>query len=459
MEKLGLGLDDLDQQQGQEGEKERPQLSAQEERRLKIQRCIQSLVHATHCREINCQHLSCAKMKRVVEHTKTCKRKTGGGCRICQELIHLCCYHAKHCLERECVVPFCRHIKLKLRQQQTQQRFAQSQTLRRRMATMQRQGMQAPPQMPNQAMQPSMGGPGAIGQAHPALQPPQQQPPPYQPPVMPQKPVISGPPPRAVEAAQKIAQAATMQAVGGGVPMGLPARNMPHPQQVFQPQQPPNMTAPPGSMAPSGMMRHQNPALLQQSMGQNMPQGMPPQSIPQPMQQPMQQTMPQQMQPSSGAPVQPNNPAALEWYSKQQQQQQMNHPNAMMNAGQQQFPQLPGGQQQGLTVGPQQNRPNMAVPALQQLLYTLKAPSTPQQQAKVLSILKQHPQLLASFIKHRKQRQEAQQQQQQQHQHHEKQQNIFQQLPPVSQMNAMSLEEKPSSESNDHFTSGNDAST
>jgi len=185
---------------------------------------------------------------------------------------------------------------------------------------------------------------------------------------MPQKPVMSGPPPRAVEAAQKIAQAATMQAVGGSVPMGLPARNMPHPQQVFQQPQPPNMAAPPGPMAPPGMMRQQNPALLQQGMGQNLPQGMPPQSMPQP----MQQTMPQQMQPSSGAPVQPNNPAALEWYTKQQQQQQqqMNHPNAMMNAGQQQFPQMPGGQQQGLPVGHQQNRPNMAVPAsLQQLLY------------------------------------------------------------------------------------------
>ena len=112
-----------DQQQGTK----RPQLSAQEERRLKIQRCIQSLVHATYCREINCQLTSCAKMKRVVEHTKTCKRKTGGGCRFCQEFIHLCCYHAKRCMERPCVVPFCRHIKLKLKQQQTRQRSVQSQ--------------------------------------------------------------------------------------------------------------------------------------------------------------------------------------------------------------------------------------------------------------------------------------------------------------------------------------------
>ena len=111
MEKLELDLD-VDQQQEQGGVKEWPQLSAQEEQQLKIRRCIQCLAHATHCRDSTCQLASCAKMKRVVEHTKTCKRKTGGGCRICQELIHLCCYHATHCLERECVVPFCRHIKL-----------------------------------------------------------------------------------------------------------------------------------------------------------------------------------------------------------------------------------------------------------------------------------------------------------------------------------------------------------
>ena len=82
---------------------------------------------------------------------------------------------------------------------------------------------------------------------------------------------------------------------------------------------------------------------------------------PQSMPQPIQQTMSQQMQFSSGAPVQPNNPVPLEWYSEQQQQQQMNHPNAIMNAGQQQFPQLPG-----LTVGPQQNHSSVAVPVLQQ---------------------------------------------------------------------------------------------
>ena len=151
MEKLELDLD-VDQQQEQGGVKERPQLSAQEqERRLKIQRCIQSLVHASHCRDPTCQLASCAKMKRVVEHTKTCKLKTDRGCGLCDEVVHLCCYHAKHCLGRECVVPFCRHIKLKF-------------------SMMQRQSMQPPPQMPGQ---PNAMMPG-VQQQFPQMQPGQQ---------------------------------------------------------------------------------------------------------------------------------------------------------------------------------------------------------------------------------------------------------------------------------------------
>ncbi|XP_044184827.1 CREB-binding protein-like [Acropora millepora] len=160
----------MDQQQEQDDRKERPQLTAQEERRLKIQRCIQSLVHATNCPEVNCSLPSCTKMKRVVEHAKICKRKTGGGCGVCKELVHLGCYHAKQCEERECTVPFWGHIKLK-QQQQTQQRFAQSQTLRRRMATTQRQSMQPQPQMPGQNMPPNVGVAAGMGQSHQTLQP------------------------------------------------------------------------------------------------------------------------------------------------------------------------------------------------------------------------------------------------------------------------------------------------
>ncbi|KAJ8254396.1 hypothetical protein COCON_G00210080 [Conger conger] len=106
-------------------------------RRLTIQRCIQSLVHACQCRNANCSLPSCQKMKRVVQHTKGCKRKTNGGCPICKQLIALCYYHAKHCQENECPVPFCLNIKHKLRQQQLQHRLQQAQMLRRRMATMQ----------------------------------------------------------------------------------------------------------------------------------------------------------------------------------------------------------------------------------------------------------------------------------------------------------------------------------
>ena len=83
-------------------------------RTISIQRCIQSLVHACQCRDANCQLPSCRKMKRIVAHTKSCKRKTNGGCPICKQLIALCCYHAKACNEPKCPVPFCVNIKQKM---------------------------------------------------------------------------------------------------------------------------------------------------------------------------------------------------------------------------------------------------------------------------------------------------------------------------------------------------------
>ena len=93
-------------------------------------------------------------------------------------------------------------LKLK-QQQQTLQRFAQNQTLRCRVATIQGQSMQPQPQVPGQSMPPNVGVAAVMGQSHQTLQP-QQQLPPYQISVMPQTPVVSGTPPLAVEEAQKI---------------------------------------------------------------------------------------------------------------------------------------------------------------------------------------------------------------------------------------------------------------
>lgn len=68
MDKLGLDLDD--------GSSSSPdnKSNPQEARKISIQRCIQSLVHACQCRDANCRVPSCHKMKRVVAHAKVCFR-------------------------------------------------------------------------------------------------------------------------------------------------------------------------------------------------------------------------------------------------------------------------------------------------------------------------------------------------------------------------------------------------
>ncbi|PSN48638.1 hypothetical protein C0J52_12712 [Blattella germanica] len=162
MEKLGLDLDDGSSPSDQK------QANPQEARKLSIQRCIQSLVHACQCRDANCRLPSCQKMKRVVQHTKICKRKTNGGCPICKQLIALCCYHAKHCQETKCPVPFCLNIKHKLKQQQLQQRLQQAQLLRRRMAVMNTRSTVPSGALPGNSSAVGPGGVlagGAVGQA------------------------------------------------------------------------------------------------------------------------------------------------------------------------------------------------------------------------------------------------------------------------------------------------------
>ena len=69
-----------------------------------VKKCIQSLVHAVSCRDANCRRPTCLKMKRVVQHTKVCKRRQTTNCPVCKQLIALCCFHAKHCTAPVCLV-------------------------------------------------------------------------------------------------------------------------------------------------------------------------------------------------------------------------------------------------------------------------------------------------------------------------------------------------------------------
>ena len=105
MEKLDLDID------ADQPSTKKTAVSAQEARRLSINRCIASLEHYTYCANKHCQLHSCMKMRKVVTHAKNCNRKNNNDCIICKQLIALCCYHAKSCTKEKCIVPYCIHIK------------------------------------------------------------------------------------------------------------------------------------------------------------------------------------------------------------------------------------------------------------------------------------------------------------------------------------------------------------
>ncbi|XP_063054379.1 histone lysine acetyltransferase CREBBP [Engraulis encrasicolus] len=505
MVKWGLGLDDDSNSGGGADSK-----SPQESRRLSIQRCIQSLVHACQCRNANCSLPSCQKMKRVVQHTKGCKRKTNGGCPVCKQLIALCCYHAKHCQENKCPVPFCLNIKHKLRQQQLQHRLQQAQMMRRRMATMQGRMTQPLPSPPTSGVAaagatatPGGGGaPGAAGMhtpPHPQTQTPQtpqqQQ---QQQQQMPNQPGAIGGAPGTVMSSPAYPGAqqqqprngapqpspAASQGKGPGPqasplhqqqsPIPQPAQQQLTPQQqlqTLQQQQQPQQQQPqqPPPQAAVEMARHiemiaqATQQQQQQQQQQNNPafrmninmNGLPMNHQRPPLPQQQQQRMPGPGMQPPGLQM-PQRPPQVQWgnpamQAAQQQQQQQQQPGVTLAPQQAPQPGMPMQrpampQQAARMLGPQQQqqpqvqvqvqvrpqvpgqppqqRPGAIAPnALQDLLRTLKSPSSPQQQQQVLNILKSNPQLMAAFIKQRtlkynaSQQQQAAQQQQQQGMH------------------------------------------
>ncbi|KAL4648694.1 CREB-binding protein-like isoform X3 [Arapaima gigas] len=430
MVKWGLGLDDDGSSQSSEASK-----SPQESRRLSIQRCIQSLVHACQCRNANCSLPSCQKMKRVVQHTKGCKRKTNGGCPVCKQLIALCCYHAKHCQENKCPVPFCLNIKQKLRQQQLQHRLQQAQMMRRRMATMQGRGV--PPSLPSP---PTSAATPATPASHQQPNTPQTpQPLSTSQPPTPNASVLSPSYPGTPRAAQLPVPASQ------GKPQGLQASTLHQQQQsplppAPQPQPPPQqqLPPPPPQQPPPAavkMARHIERVAQAQQQAQvyriSM-NGLHQQRVPGPVPGNMSiagPRAPQVMQPVppgqwSGAPQGP----IQTQHPPQQQPQQQAPPQQPQGPQQampmqrplmpQQQPHMPGAVQppQG---GPQQSPQRgttITAGVLQDLLRTLKSPSSPQQQQQVLRILKSNPQLMAAFIKQRTAKYQASQPAQQQQQ-------------------------------------------
>ncbi|XP_067087813.1 uncharacterized protein [Osmerus mordax] len=337
--KMEEGLDDESNSQAAAATQ-----SPGDSRRLSIQRCIQSLVHACQCRNANCSLPSCQKMKRVVQHTKGCKRKTSGGCPICKQLIALCCYHAKHCQENKCPVPFCLNIKHKLRQQQLQHRLQQAQMLRRRIASMQRVGQPAGGGGPVGGL-PSPGNNGTTAPSTPTsvgTQPPTPQTP-TQPSSLPPGPQPGmGPSPGAGPQQGQLQQGQQgggmppqhhmhhqfqqqMQQGGGGM-MSSPQQQqqqqmMPQVQQQQNQNQAPNpqQLQHPNSLPPYANRPPGSSPLHPQSQGKpGLGPATPPQQQPQATQQqptPGQVSMPgQQQQPQSGPP-----PAAVEIAMKIQQ--------------------------------------------------------------------------------------------------------------------------------------------
>ena len=86
--------------------------SGEAEKNDKIDGYLCAYIHALTCTDAKCARDKCGQFKRAIQHSKQCQKYQK--CKFCYQLIALSCYHSKQCSDKNCLVPFCISIKMKL---------------------------------------------------------------------------------------------------------------------------------------------------------------------------------------------------------------------------------------------------------------------------------------------------------------------------------------------------------
>ncbi|CAB3401368.1 unnamed protein product [Caenorhabditis bovis] len=73
----------------------------------RLQRCCESLEHASRCLQTDCGRLPCFKLKLVMAHMRASENRSLLVYLVCRQFLSLCCYHAKGCLVEQFAVPYC----------------------------------------------------------------------------------------------------------------------------------------------------------------------------------------------------------------------------------------------------------------------------------------------------------------------------------------------------------------
>ncbi|MCL7024325.1 hypothetical protein MKW94_012128 [Papaver nudicaule] len=89
-------------------------------RAMKHTEILDSVVHASQCREPQCQYGVCLNIKEFYFHGVLCIKRASGGCILCKKVWYILQLHARSCKNSECHVPRCRDLKEHLKMLQDQ---------------------------------------------------------------------------------------------------------------------------------------------------------------------------------------------------------------------------------------------------------------------------------------------------------------------------------------------------
>eukprot|EP00890_Picochlorum_soloecismus_P005455 jgi/Picsp_1/5910/NSC_03267-R1_histone acetyltransferase len=91
-----------------------------ERRERAVKETLRLLIHASHCREANCEP-NCIKIKGLFNHISECKIKLRGECLFCKKTWAMLQAHSKICTTSDCPVPKCQGLRA-LRRERTARR-------------------------------------------------------------------------------------------------------------------------------------------------------------------------------------------------------------------------------------------------------------------------------------------------------------------------------------------------
>ncbi len=86
------------------------------ERKSGTEELLDKMTHLSTCNSSHCKAPGCSRLKRVLQHTRGCRKKIESSCPVCRQFLNICILHEKGCDNKHCRIYFCNLLRWRMAQ-------------------------------------------------------------------------------------------------------------------------------------------------------------------------------------------------------------------------------------------------------------------------------------------------------------------------------------------------------